>query len=53
MKQYEIFYSLENGNYVRETVYGKETLRQRVKELKAKHETVRAYTEYGFKMWWI
>ena len=53
MKQYEIFFSLENGNYVRETVYGKQTMKARVKELKTKHENVRVFNEYGFKLWWI
>ena len=51
MKQYEIFYTLENGNYVRETVLGKENLKQRTRELKATHKAVKVYTEYGFRKW--
>lgn len=53
MKQYEIFYSLENGNYCRETVYGKRLMKLMVKRLRESGRTVRVYTEHGFKMWWI
>lgn len=49
MKMYEIFYELENGNWNRETVYGKESMKQRVKELKPTRAKIRVYNEYGYR----
>lgn len=53
MKQYEIFHSLENGNYVRETVYGRHTAKTLAKSYRAKGHKVRVYSEYGFRKHFI